>query len=58
MTLPSVLALADGLPAALAGRAELVKGVNVAAGSLTHPEVAAALGQEYVPVSEALGLAA
>jgi alanine dehydrogenase len=58
VTLPYVLALAEGLPAALAGRAELVKGVNVAAGSFTHPEVAAALGQEYVPVAEALGLAA
>ncbi|HEV3495970.1 MAG TPA: alanine dehydrogenase, partial [Actinomycetes bacterium] len=36
-TLPYVLALADGLPSALARRAELATGVNVAGGAYTHP---------------------
>lgn len=57
-TLPYVLALAGGLPEALTRHPELVKGVNVASGAVTHPRVAAALGQACLPVSEALGLAA
>ena len=58
VTLPYVLALADGLPAALAAHAELARGVNVAAGAYTHPEVAAALGQPYIRLEDALGMAA
>jgi alanine dehydrogenase len=57
-TLPYVLALADGLPAAVARHPELAKGVNVAAGAFTHPVVASALGAEYRPVEDVLGLAA
>jgi alanine dehydrogenase len=57
-TLPYVLALAGGLPEALTRHPELVKGVNVARGTVTHPRVATALGQTCRPVSEALGLAA
>jgi alanine dehydrogenase len=58
VTLPYVLAVAEGLPAALAGHPELAAGVNVAAGAYTHPGVAAALGRPYVRLEEALGLAA
>jgi alanine dehydrogenase len=58
VTLPYVVALADGLPAALARHPELVKGVNVAGGVYTHPQVASALGQAYRPVEEVLGPAA
>jgi alanine dehydrogenase len=58
VTLPYVLALAEGLPDALAKQPELATGVNVAAGAYTHPGVAAALGQEYLQLEEALGLAA
>jgi alanine dehydrogenase len=57
-TLPYVLALAEGLPSALRRHAELANGVNVAGGAYTHPEVAAALGREYLRLEEALGLAA
>ena len=49
-TLPFVLALADkGWKRALADDAHLRHGLNVAAGKVTHPEVAAALGAAYVP---------
>jgi alanine dehydrogenase len=57
-TLPYVLALAGGLSDALERHPELVNGVNLARGALTHPAVAAALGQPCRPVPEALGLAA
>jgi alanine dehydrogenase len=57
-TLPYVLALAGGLQEALERHPELVKGVNVARGTITHPRVAAALGQTSRPVPEVLGLAA
>lgn len=57
-TLPYVLALAAGLPDALERHPELVKGVNVARGTLTHPQVAEALGQPFRPAPDVLGLAA
>ena len=59
-TLPYVHALADhGWRAALAADAALAAGLNVCAGELTHPGVAAAFGLEHTPVAELLaGVAA
>jgi alanine dehydrogenase len=58
-TLPYVLALADhGVAEAARGDPGLAKGVNVAAGTVTHPAVAEAVGEEYVPVERALESAA
>jgi alanine dehydrogenase len=54
-TLPYVLAIADRGMAAVVGDPELRKGVNVAAGQITHPAVADAVGLPYVPVEEAIG---
>jgi alanine dehydrogenase len=51
-TLPYVVALADGLPAAAARHPELLGGVNVAAGSVTNRAVAEFLGMEYVSASD------
>jgi alanine dehydrogenase len=57
-TLPYVLALADnGVEGALKRDPGLRPGVNVAGGQVTHPAVAEAVGAEYVPPEEALGLA-
>lgn len=54
-TLPFVLALADkGYRRALADDPHLASGLNVHSGSLTHPEVARAFGDRFVPVSDAL----
>jgi alanine dehydrogenase len=54
-TLPYVLAIADrGLSAAIAADPGLRLGVNVAAGAITHPAVAAGVGEAYVPIEEAL----
>jgi alanine dehydrogenase len=54
-TLPYVLALADhGVAEAIRLDPGLRLGVNVAAGKVTHPAVAEAVGMEYVPVEEAL----
>jgi alanine dehydrogenase len=47
-TLPYVVALTDGLPAAVAAHPELLGGINVAAGSVTNRPVAEFLGVEYV----------
>jgi alanine dehydrogenase len=56
-TLPYALALADhGLAGAIEKLPGLRAGVNVAAGSLTHPAVAEAHGMEFVTVEEALEL--
>jgi len=55
-TLPYAIALADhGLAGAIEKVPGLRAGVNVAAGRITHPAVAEAHGEEYVPVEEALG---
>ena len=49
-TLPYVLALADhGVAEAVRRDPGLRLGVNVAAGRVTHPAVAEAVGAEYVP---------
>jgi alanine dehydrogenase len=56
VTLPYVLAIADrGLAAAVADDPALAEGVNVAAGRVVQPEVAAAHGQPAVPLRDLLG---
>jgi alanine dehydrogenase len=56
-TLPYAIALADhGVEGAIARDPGLRPGVNVAAGSVTHPAVAEAHGEEYVAVEDALGM--
>jgi alanine dehydrogenase len=56
-TLPYAIALADlGLEGAIREDPGLRPGVNVAAGEVTHPAVAEAVGATYVPVDDALGL--
>jgi alanine dehydrogenase len=56
-TLPYVIALADhGVAEAIRRDPGLRPGVNVAAGKVTHPAVAEGVGEEYVPVEDALGL--
>jgi alanine dehydrogenase len=53
-TLPYVLALAGkGFARAVAEDEGLLNGLNVHAGKITHPAVAAALGMPYVPMSQA-----
>ncbi|HEV3183794.1 MAG TPA: alanine dehydrogenase [Xanthobacteraceae bacterium] len=55
VTMPFVLALADkGLQRALAEDAHLRAGLNVHAGRLVHPAVAAALGLAHVAAEQAL----
>jgi alanine dehydrogenase len=57
-TLPYAIALADrGVEGAIQRDPGLRPGVNVAAGGVTHPAVAEAVGAEWVTVEEALGLA-
>ena len=46
-TLPYAVALADGLPAAVATHPELLGGINVAQGKVTHHAVAESLGMDY-----------
>jgi alanine dehydrogenase len=54
-TLPFVLALANkGWKRALADDAHLRDGLNIAHGSVTHPEVARALNLPYVAAEEAI----
>jgi alanine dehydrogenase len=54
-TLPFVLALADkGWKRALADDAHLRRGLNVAHGKVTHPEVAAAVSAPYLAPEDAL----
>jgi alanine dehydrogenase len=56
-TLPYVMALADrGVRDAVRRDPGLGLGVNVAAGSVTHPAVADGVGAPYIPVKQALGL--
>ncbi len=56
-TLPYVLSLADnGVEGALERDPGLRPGVNVAGGRVTHPAVAEAVGLDYTPPEEALGL--
>jgi alanine dehydrogenase len=55
-TLPYVLELADrGWKAALARNPHLRDGLNVCEGSITHPEVAAALGHAFVDPASLVG---
>jgi alanine dehydrogenase len=57
-TLPYVFALADrGWRDALSGDPSLAGGLNVCAGRVTHPAVAAALDLDYTPIEEVLGTA-
>ncbi|MEA2333426.1 MAG: alanine dehydrogenase [Thermoleophilaceae bacterium] len=58
-TLPYVLTLADhGLQGALQKLPGLKPGVNVAAGKVTHPAVAEAVGIDYTPLDEILSVTA
>jgi alanine dehydrogenase len=55
-TLPYVISLADhGVAGAVERDPGLRLGVNVAGGRITHPAVAEAVGESYVPVEESLG---
>jgi alanine dehydrogenase len=55
-TLPFTLQLAaKGVPRALAENPHLAQGLNVHAGRIVHPAVAAALGREALPLAEVLG---
>jgi alanine dehydrogenase len=55
-TMPYVLQIASaGVRAAVAATPGLKLGVNVAAGEVTYPPVAEAVGVAYTPVDEALG---
>jgi alanine dehydrogenase len=55
-TLPYVLALADhGVAEAARRDPGLRLGINVAAGTVTHPAVAEAVGVEHTPVEDVLG---
>jgi alanine dehydrogenase len=57
-TLPYVLELADhGVKGAIARDPGLRPGVNVAAGKVTHPAVAEAVGMAFTPVEDVLGAA-
>jgi alanine dehydrogenase len=54
-TLPYVIALADkGVAEAIAADPGLRKGVNVVGGVATHAAVARSIGQDPVPVEQAL----
>ncbi len=56
-TLPYLLALADhGVAGAIDRDPGFACGINVAAGAVTHPAVAAATGRQYVEPENALGL--
>jgi alanine dehydrogenase len=56
-TLPYVIALADrGVAEAVRRDPGLRVGVNVAAGQVTHPAVAEAVGAQHLPVEEALDI--
>jgi len=56
-TMPYAIALADrGVAGAIRRDPGLRPGVNVAGGAVTHPAVAEGVGDEHVPVEDALGL--
>jgi alanine dehydrogenase len=56
-TLPYAMALADeGVAGAIRRDPGLRPGVNVAGGRVTHPAVAEGVGDEHIPVEDALGL--
>jgi alanine dehydrogenase len=56
-TLPYAIALADhGVTGAIRRDPGLRPGINIAAGEVTHPAVAEAVGATHVPVEEALNL--
>jgi alanine dehydrogenase len=56
-TLPYAIALADrGVEEAVRRDPGLRPGINVAAGRVTHPAVAEAVGMQCVPVEQALGM--
>jgi alanine dehydrogenase len=58
-TIPYALHLASaGVAAAISENPGLKLGVNVAGGQVTYAPVAEAVGVEWVPVDEALGVAA
>jgi alanine dehydrogenase len=54
-TLPYAVALAGGLPAAVASHPELLGGINVARGKVTHKAVAESLGLDYNDPAEVIG---
>jgi alanine dehydrogenase len=57
-TLPYVIALADrGWRDAVSHDPALAGGLNVCAGQVTHPAVAAALDLDYMPIEDVLGTA-
>jgi alanine dehydrogenase len=54
-TLPFTLQIAEhGLAPACAANPHLARGLNVHAGRITHPAVAAALGLDHLPVERAV----
>jgi alanine dehydrogenase len=53
-TLPYAVALAEGVPAAVAAYPELLGGINVARGKMTHRAVADSLAIDYVDPMEAI----
>ncbi|MCO6419363.1 alanine dehydrogenase [Siccirubricoccus sp. KC 17139] len=54
-TLPFVVQLAElGFPGALAANPHLAQGLNLQAGRIVHPAVAAAMGMEPLPLAAAL----
>jgi len=53
-TLPYALALADGGISVLLADEHLANGLNIHGGHITHPAVAEALGQVFVPLAAAL----
>jgi len=55
-TLPYVVALADGVEAAMGQHPDLVGGLNVADGSCTNRAVAESLGLDYADPLEVLGI--
>jgi alanine dehydrogenase len=54
-TLPYAVALAEGVPAAVAAHPELLGGINVARGKVTHKAVAESLGMEFTEPRSVIG---